>query len=120
VLYSCAAHQGNDLHDADYHKCEVCDCLFRQSSMWSDTPICRTCYDRENLQNKSKWIPLTSDAIAAFGFQDIVGRTLRIADRKNLPDTLKPQGSIACRLDYKYTIISYHIIISCHDDTVTQ
>lgn len=37
--------------DPELHKCECCENLFRERSMCADL-ICRTCFDRENLQNK--------------------------------------------------------------------
>jgi hypothetical protein len=51
LLYSCANHAAEDERDEAYHKCQSCECLLRPASMWTEL-VCRTCYDRSNLQNK--------------------------------------------------------------------
>jgi len=100
VIYSCAAHHNQDFSDRAFQTCEICSHLFRPSSMWTDL-ICRTCFDRENLQEPKIWIPLTRTNINNFGLTDISTKTIQLADRKNLPSTLKSYGPVPCRLDYK-------------------
>jgi hypothetical protein len=52
------------------------------------------------LYAQNVWIPLTRASIDAFSFSDILNKTLTIADRRNLPSSLKHYGAVPCRLDY--------------------
>eukprot|EP00808_Paulinella_micropora_P024122 g6237.t1 len=100
VSFSCDAHRTMDERDEELFLCEVCECLFRRSSMWPEL-ICCTCFDQESLFDRKNWIPLNQRSIQRFGFSDVVTKTLRLADRKNLPSTLQSIGSVACELDYR-------------------
>eukprot|EP00457_Paulinella_chromatophora_P001640 gb/GEZN01001642.1/.p1 GENE.gb/GEZN01001642.1/~~gb/GEZN01001642.1/.p1 ORF type:complete len:806 (-),score=132.93 gb/GEZN01001642.1/:489-2858(-) len=100
VSFSCDAHRTMDERDDELFLCEVCECLFRRSSMWPEL-ICCTCFDNENLYDRKHWIPLTQRSLHNFDFSDVVTKTLRLADRKNLPSTLRNVGNVACELDYR-------------------
>ena len=99
VLYSCEQHSDTDLSDARYHRCQVCEQLFVPASMYSEV-VCNFCYDSENLSRRHHWIALTPTAIREFGLSEVVGKTIRIAERKNLPITLLSFNTTPCNLDY--------------------
>lgn len=99
VLYSCQNHSDDDHKDEDLYLCQLCDCLFRLPSMWTDF-VCRLCFDTTNLQNKNTWVPLTKTNISEFGYSDVISKTLHIADRKNLPLSLRSYGTLPCQIDY--------------------
>lgn len=71
VSFSCQAHKNQDFHDPDLYRCEVCECLFRRSSMWSNL-ICCTCFDQELLFDKNNWVSLNARSIQQFDFSDVV------------------------------------------------
>eukprot|EP00808_Paulinella_micropora_P024401 g75260.t1 len=100
VSYACDAHRLEDGRDNELFLCEICERYFRQSSMWPEL-ICRTCFDHELLTDKHNWISLNSRALSLFDFSDVVSKTLRLADRKNLPPTLGSMGTLYFELDYK-------------------
>jgi hypothetical protein len=103
VLYSCENHSQQDFTDDSYHRCQVCEHLFAapyKQSMRTEM-ICKVCFDRENLHNKKNWISLTdSTHIKQFGLTELVNKTVHVASRKNLPESLRSFGTTPCRLDY--------------------
>ena len=99
VLYSCEQHSEADFSDAHYRRCQNCDQLFLPASMYSEL-VCRHCYDSENLARRHNWIRLTPRTIKEFGLSEVVGKTIRVAERKNLPVSLTSYKASECRLDY--------------------
>ena len=99
VLYSCEQHSDTDLSDVRFHRCQVCEQLFLPSSMYSEV-VCNVCYDAENVSRRQHWIQLNTASIRQFGLSEVVGKTIRVAERKNLPITLTSFKTTPCNLDY--------------------
>jgi len=100
LLHSCQLHEEDDFKDQDLFRCTICQRFFRRPSMWEEV-TCKTCYDNENLRDKSKWILLTPSSIKDFGLDTLFNNLLILANPKNLPHTLKEYGASRCRLDYR-------------------
>lgn len=99
VLFSCRMHAESDFADPDYFDCRVCDRLFLDHDMQTSL-VCKVCWDEQQLQRDRNWIRLTRENLERFSFGDICSRTIRIADRRNLPPTLRVYGREHCTLDY--------------------
>jgi len=104
VLYSCENHSAQDFADPEFQRCQVCENLFARPwsrSMWTNL-ICKVCFDKENLHNKRNWIALSDgpSAVRGFGLTELVGKTVHVASRKNLPASLRSYGTTPCNLDY--------------------
>ena len=103
VLYSCEQHSEADWSDPRYHRCAQCEQLIHPASMWDDM-VCRTCFDHENITRRHNWIQLRGGGgkrgVREFGLSEIIGRTIRVAERKNLPVSLTSYKATECKLDY--------------------
>jgi len=112
ILYSCENHSQIDFSQPDFARCHVCERLFhadvakvgplggRRSSMWTEL-ICKVCFDMENLSHKQSWIALeSSSSIREFSTAHLLSQTLHVAQRKNLPTSLRSFGVTELRLDY--------------------
>ena len=103
ALYSCEQHSEADWSDARYHRCAQCEQLIHPSSMWDDM-VCRTCFDTENITRRHNWIQLRGTGgrrgVRQFGLSEIIGKTIRVAERKNLPVSLTSYKATECKLDY--------------------
>ena len=103
VLYSCEQHSEADWSDPRYHRCAQCEQLIHPLSMWDDM-VCRTCFDHENITRRHNWIELRGTGakrgVKEFGLSEIIGKTIRIAERKNLPVSLTSYRATDCKLDY--------------------
>jgi len=101
VLYSCNAHRDEDFKDEDLHWCQACERFTRESSFFGEM-TCKVCHDEKILQNREIWIPLTDLGIKNFSFNNILSHTLNMADRQNLPSTLKLYGNTSFTLDLTF------------------
>eukprot|EP01084_Bolivina_argentea_P302814 522733_1 len=102
VLFSCEAHSNEDFTDDALDKCQSCERLFRNKSMLRvNNLICKTCYDSKKLQEKCIWVNLNKKGFKSFNFSHVVQYTLNVADRRNLPKTLKSYGKIRAELTYE-------------------
>ena len=100
ILFSCDAHSNEDLVDDTFHLCYLCDKIFRLKSMFDDLS-CKVCHDAAILQEKTNWIQPTKKLISKeFNFSHVCGNTLIVADRRNLPKTLKSFGNVRASLNY--------------------
>lgn len=99
IVFCCLNHFREPLDDVTV--CEMCELRFRDSSMWPGSVVCKYCYDRSNIQDKKAWIPLRGKDIQKFGFSHIISHTLRVADRKNLPHSLRSYGSVPFQISYR-------------------
>jgi len=99
VRFHCEQHRDNDLNADGLHKCESCESMFRQRSMYSPM-ICKVCFDEKKLQEKGIWIRLTRKEIRAFDFGKVCHSTVRMADWRNLPPRLKNIGEVTTTLNY--------------------
>ena len=103
VLYSCEQHSEADWSDPRYHRCAQCEQLIHPASMWDDM-VCRTCFDHENITRRHNWIQLRGGGgkrgVREFGLSEIIGKTIRVAERKNLPVSLTSYKATDCKLDY--------------------
>ena len=101
VLFSCEAHSNEDFTDDLLDKCQSCERLFRAPSMCNNSLICRTCFDSKKLQQKAIWVNLNKKGMRAFNFAHVCQYTLRVADRRHLPKTLKSYGKVKAQLTYE-------------------
>jgi len=101
VLYSCHEHKDEDFKDEQLEWCRACERFTRESSFFGEM-TCKVCYDEKNLLNREIWVPLTSTGIKSFNFNHVVAHTLTIADRRNLPCTLKSYGNATFTLDLAF------------------
>jgi len=101
VLYSCREHRDEDFKDEELHWCRACERFTREGSFFGDM-TCKVCHDENNLQNTEIWVPLTTTGIKSFNFNHVLSHTLNIADRRNLPATLKRYGTAKCTLDLTF------------------
>ena len=103
VLYSCEQHSEADWSDPRYHRCAQCEQLIHPASMWDDM-VCRTCFDHENITRRHNWVQLRGGSgkrgVREFGLSEIIGKTIRVAERKNLPVSLTSYKVTECKLDY--------------------
>ena len=101
ILFSCEAHSNEDLVDERFHLCRLCEKIFRFESMF-DEMYCKVCHDTALLQEKSNWIQLNKKKSInkQFHFAHVCSNTLNIADRRNLPTTLKSFGKVEASLSY--------------------
>ena len=102
ILYSCEAHRQEDLGDENYCLCNICELLCIPESMHTEH-CCKVCFDESQIRQENKWINLSQ--ISSFSFADIIGKTLYIADIRNLPPTLRHRGGVKCLIDYKQPIL---------------
>ena len=102
ILFSCEAHNEEDFTDEGLDKCQNCEKLFRKKSMINPHGlICKTCYDSKKLQQKCIWVNLNKKGLKQFNFSHICQYTLNVADRRNLPKSLKSYGKIKAQLTYE-------------------
>jgi len=101
VLYSCQEHRDEDFKDEELHWCRACERFTREGSFFGEM-TCKVCHDENNLQNTEIWVPLTTAGIKNFSFNHVLSHTLAIADRRNLPATLKRYGAAKCTLDLTF------------------
>jgi len=101
VLYSCYEHRDEDFKDEELEWCRACERFTREGSFFGEM-TCKVCFDEKNLQNREIWVPLTAAGIKSFNFNHVLAHTLTIADRRNLPTTLKNYGNANFTLDLTF------------------
>lgn len=100
VLYYCHDHREQDEQDQNLYRCHACKHFMRMRSFFGENEMtCIVCHDELILQNAQIWIPLTTTGIKNFTFNHVLQHTLSVADRRNLPRTLKRQNQVSCTLD---------------------
>eukprot|EP00485_Elphidium_margaritaceum_P001753 CAMPEP_0202694486 /NCGR_PEP_ID=MMETSP1385-20130828/8338_1 /ASSEMBLY_ACC=CAM_ASM_000861 /TAXON_ID=933848 /ORGANISM="Elphidium margaritaceum" /LENGTH=1197 /DNA_ID=CAMNT_0049350343 /DNA_START=32 /DNA_END=3625 /DNA_ORIENTATION=+ len=101
VLFHCEAHANEDFTDDQLDKCQSCERLFRSDSMMLTRIVCKTCYDAKKLQQKCIWVHLTKKGLKNFDFAHVCRHTLNVADRRNLPKSLRSFGKVRAQLTYE-------------------